>query len=166
MGVVVFQPSISTDSDAMSTSRELIDGLEQAIEMERSAMQIYQSGRREADESVALRLQQIEQGHLTQMQRMNAERERIQDAEGEGMLGDALESIGKAFTGLVAGIPLTMIEDSTVPTVATLTRLEEDLLGLYHSMLLIASPQSRVVLENAITACREHITELEQIDSI
>lgn len=150
----------------MSTRRELIDGLEQAIEMERSAMQIYQSGRREANDSVALRLQQIEQGHLTQMQRMNAEKERIQEADGEGLLGDALESIGKAFSGLVAGIPVSMIEDSTIPTVATLSRIEEELLGLYHSLLLLADPQSRVVLEGAITACREHITELEHIDSI
>ncbi len=150
----------------MSTTRELIDGLEQAIEMERSAMQIYQSGRREADDPVALRLQQIEQGHLTQMQRMTAERERLQQADGEGMLGDALESIGKAFTGLVAGIPLTFIEDSTIPAVTTLVRIEEELLGLYHTLLLRADPKSRVPMEGAITTCREHIKELQQIDAI
>ena len=150
----------------MSTTKELIDGLEQAIEMERSAMQIYQSGRREASDSVALRLQQIEQAHLTQKQRLTAEKERLQDADGEGLLGDALESIGEAFSGLVAGIPVSMIEDSTVPTVATLTRIEENLLGHYHNLLLRADPQSRVLLEGAITACREHIQELEQIDSL
>lgn len=145
-------------------SKELIDGLERAIEMERSAMQIYQSARRRADDAQIARLETIEQSHLAQMQRMETEKERIEKEEGEGILGDALESIGKAFTELLAGIPVSLIEDATVPTVKTLLRLEEELLGAYQRMLLVADPHTRVLIEGAITAGREHVAELERIE--
>jgi hypothetical protein len=144
-------------------SNELIDGLERAIEMERSAMQIYQSARRRAGDATATRLEHIEQAHLAQMQRMEVEKERLEKAEGEGMIGDALESIGKAFTELLAGIPVSLIEDATAPTTTTLRRLEEELLGFYQRMLLLADPHTRVLLEGAITASREHVADLERM---
>jgi rubrerythrin len=165
MGVVVYRNTPNPFAE-MSTTKELIEGLDRAIEMERSAMQIYQSARRRAEADEALRLQQIEESHLAQMQRMESERERIQHDDGEGILGDAIESIGKAFTDLLAGIPVSLIEDATVPTVATLRRLEEELLGFYQRLLLLADPHARVLMETAITAGRGHVAQLEQIDSI
>ena len=151
----------------MSSIKELIEGLDRAIEMERSAMQIYQSARhRAAASQEALRLEQIEQAHLAQMQRMEVEKERVQHADGESLIGDAMESIGKAFTDLLAGIPVTLIEESTVPTPATLRRLEEELLGFYQRLLLLADPHTRVLMETAITAGREHVAELERIETL
>jgi hypothetical protein len=148
----------------MSAAKQLIEGLDQAIELEHRVMQHYKrAGDEAADKGVARRLYAIEENHHRHIERLEARREGLKEHH---FWSDAMKSIGDAVSGIVAGLPRDFIESETFPTYDTLVRSEEQLIAAYEHLRALADQETAELLDAAIADSRLNISTLMELDTL
>jgi hypothetical protein len=148
----------------MNAAKELIEGLDHAIELEHRVMQHYKRAGDEAkDKGMARKLHAIEENHHRHFERLEARRDGLKEHH---FWSDAIKSIGDAVSGIVAGLPRDFIESETFPTFDTLVRSEEQLIAAYEHLRAAADQETATILDAAIADSRQNISTIMELDTL
>lgn len=139
----------------------MIDGLKQAVDMEKTLQDYYkQAERAAANSAAAAMMDTMEERHLSLAGRIGRRLEELERQGGEGGLGDTLQAIGRAISDTVAGLPVGLIRTETKPSIDFLLHSEQQLLLHYEGLLGTADSETRALLEVAAMNTRENIERL------
>lgn len=142
-----------------------VAGFSQVMKLERALVEHYGNARNGSDDpTLSEMFGRFESEHQRTYNLIDVERDRLQDLAGEGMLGETLEAIGRAFSEALSVLPVEFIESETKTTLETFRRLESGLLEHYEKLNESAPADSREVISQAIAAGRAHIAALDAVD--
>lgn len=135
--------------------------------MERQLTDLYKNaGDRAADAHAARTLHGIAERHASHAERLNHLGDRLERAAGEGVFGELMESLGEAISGMIATIPVMIVESGTDATYDTLGRFEGTLLGYYESLESVLDEQGRQIVAALAEDCRHHMERLVELDPL
>lgn len=139
----------------------MIEGLKQAVEMEKTLQDYYKQAERASTNSAAAAMMDtMEERHLSLAGRMGRRLEELEREGGEGGLADTLQAIGRAISDTVAGLPVGLIRTETKPSIDFLLQSEQQLLNHYEGLLNTVDPETLALLEVAAMSTRENIERL------
>lgn len=142
----------------------LINGLSRAIDLEKILMDYYKEAHLKGrTPEIAREMQRLEDSHFVLVGRLKSQKERLERANGEGMFGNALQSLGHAIVDTVAGLPVSAIHGETNPTYEMLIRHEEQLRAHYEGLMSNADPETASLLETGIETASINIQHLESL---
>lgn len=151
----------------MSKSENLLERLDQASVMERRLLDYSKRAVEEAQKPSRQHVMELLVAHhQTHLERLHARRELIHRERKLHFLADAVESLGDALAGVIAGLPVDFIEDETNPSIAMLIRMEEKLLAHYEATLPLADDETRTLIDSVMGAVRRHIEQLHEVDPL
>lgn len=151
----------------MSRFGEVVDRIREALRLERQMVDLYKkAGDRASDAHVARTLHGISERHVSHAERLDHLRDRLEHEAGEGMFGELMESIGEALSGMVATIPVMIVESGTDATFDTLGRYEGTLVGYYESIAGHVDGEVRQTMLSLANACRHHMDRLLELDPL
>jgi len=141
---------------------KMIDGLDQAIKMEKTLQDYYKRAERASDDpDVRAAMHMLEDRHLSIVGRMRRRVEELERENGEGALGDAFQALGRAISDAVAGLPVGFIRTETDPSVRFLLEHEEQLLKQYNELRGIVDADTAHLVDAAAGNVRENIERLQ-----
>jgi len=142
----------------------IIDGLVRAIELEKTVVAYYKEAHTKGRTGeIARIMQRLEDSHFIILGRLKSRKEELEHQQGEGLLGNMLQSIGQAIVDTVAGLPVGAIHAETDPTISMLVRSEQELRAHYEHLLPLADPDTLSLIEAGIRnvdASLQHLQEL------
>lgn len=151
----------------MSRSGEVVDRLREALQLERQLTDLYKNaGDRIADDHAARILHGISERHASHSERLTHLCDRLEREAGEGFFGELWESLGEAITGMLAAIPVMIVESGTDATYDTLGRYEGTLIGSYEAIGPLLDEEGRHTVEALAEACRHHIEKIVELDPL
>jgi rubrerythrin len=157
----------SADTKRMSRFGEVVDRLREALRLERQLMDLYKNaGDRARDNHTARILHGISERHASHAERLTHLVDRLERAAGEGFFGELMESIGEAISGMLATIPVMIVESGTDATFDTLGRYEGTLVGTYESLASLLDEESAHTIAALAEDCRHHMEKLVELDPL
>ena len=151
----------------MSRREELIERLPDVIAMESRLAEHYKAAGDSVDDGeIRSLLYGMQESHASYSRRLEQLRDELERKGGEGVLGETLESLGAAFTGVVGTLPASFINAKIEPNPLSLRRFEGDLLRRYEELHSLAGADGGRVIDAAMEHCRTNIERLNQIDPL
>jgi hypothetical protein len=148
----------------MNKNKTVLEGLGLAIQLEKSMVDYYKHAA-EKDHHGALteQFRALADRHFIVVGRLDSQRERLHAENGEGVIGHAIEAIGKAIFDTLAGLPVSAIRAETDLTIPSFIRGEEGLRAAYSHIVTDADPETATLAQAAIENCDENITRLNSM---
>ncbi|HVK40415.1 MAG TPA: hypothetical protein VNA88_17930 [Candidatus Kapabacteria bacterium] len=151
----------------MSRFGEVVDRVRETLRLERQITDYYKNtGDRSTDEHAARILHGIAERHASHVERLDHLCDRLERAAGEGFFGELMESIGEALSGMIATIPVMIVESGTDVTYDTLGRLEGTLAGRYEALEPLLDEEGRSIVAALAENCRHHMERLVELDPL
>jgi rubrerythrin len=151
----------------MSRFGEVVDRVKEALRLERQLVDLYKySGDRSPDSHAARTLHGISERHASHVERLDHLRDRLERDAGEGVFGELMESLGHAIAGMVATIPVMVVETETHATLDTLGRYEGTLLGHYEALAGAVNGEAQQLMLALAEDCRRHMERLVELDPL
>jgi hypothetical protein len=146
----------------MENIEAVIEGLEQAIEMERTLQDYYKHASRHTNNLTLMkRLEGMEERHMGLARRLGKRREDLQKQNGEGVFSNTLEAIGDAIAATIAGLPVGLIRTETDPSNEFLLDAEQRLLAHYSELAGRVDPDTRLIVDDAMRNATSNIELLQ-----
>ena len=151
----------------MSRFGEVVDSVKEALRLERQLTDLYKSsGDRASDPHVTRSLHGIAERHASHAERLEGLRDRLEREAGEGIFGELMESLGEAISGMLATIPVMIVESETDATYDTLGRYEGTLIGYYEGLHGVLDEAGQQLVAGLAEDCRHHMERLVELDPL
>ncbi len=141
--------------------------LEQAEKMERRLIEYYKRAVQEARTPEIRRvMDSVMAHHTTHRERLHALHETLQREEKKSTIVEALESIGEAISGVLAGLPVELIEEETDPSIPLMIDMEEGMTAFYNELAAVEDDRIKTMALSAAADGRLHVNRLKELDTL